>query len=91
MADNEPNSKSQLDFVGQREGEKLLFVFRHHIIAMRKGFYMLVIPLIITAIPPLIWSYNLELFILPLVGFALGLVLFFYHFIMWYFLSLIHI
>jgi uncharacterized membrane protein YdbT with pleckstrin-like domain len=85
MTQKEPSEKAQLDFVGQREGEKLLFVFRHHIIAMRKGFYMLAIPLIITAIPPLIWSYNLELFLLPLGGFILGLVLFAYHFIMWYF------
>jgi uncharacterized membrane protein YdbT with pleckstrin-like domain len=85
MAKKESNSNPQLDFVGQREGEKLLFVFRHHMIAMRKGFYMLVIPLIITAIPPLIWQYNLELFLLPIAGFALGLILFSYHFIMWYF------
>ena len=75
----------QLDFIGQNEGEKLLFVFRRHIISMRKGFYSLLIPLVVTSIPPLIWSYNLELFLLPLAGFALGLVLFFYHMIMWYF------
>lgn len=78
-------NKPKLDFIGQREGEKLLFVFRRHIIAMRKGFYLLAIPLIITAIPPLIWSSNLELFLLPLFGFLLGLILFFYHFILWYF------
>ena len=28
-------------FDGQRDGEQLLFVFRRHIIAMRKGFYLL--------------------------------------------------
>jgi len=75
----------QLDFEGQRSDEKLLFIFRRHIIAMRKGFYLLLIPLVITAIPPLIWQSNLELFWLPLGGFTLGLVLFFYHFILWYF------
>lgn len=85
MSKAESKHNPQLDFIGQREGEKLLFVFRRHIIAMRKGFYMLLIPLVITAIPPLIWSYNLELFILPVVGFALGLILFSYHLIMWYF------
>ena len=46
---------------------------------------MLLIPLVVTSIPPLIWSYNLELFLLPIAGFALGLILFFYHMIMWYF------
>lgn len=76
---------TQPDFDGQRNDEKLLFIFRRHIIAMRKGFYLLLIPLVITAIPPLIWQTNLELFWLPVGGFALGLILFFYHFILWYF------
>ncbi|MDB5161896.1 MAG: hypothetical protein JWM52_404 [Candidatus Saccharibacteria bacterium] len=76
---------AQLDFEGQRPGEEVLFVFRRHIIAMRKGFYLLLIPLVITAIPPLIWQSNLELFFLPLGGFILGLILFFYHLTMWYF------
>lgn len=77
--------KTQLDFEGQRPGEEVLFIFRRHIIAMRKGFYLLLAPLVITAIPPLIWQSNLELFLLPLGGFILGLILFFYHYIMWYF------
>ncbi len=72
-------------FEGQRDDEKLLFVFRRHIIAMRKGFYLLLIPFVITAIPPLIWQSNIELFLLPLGGLALGLILFSYHLIMWYF------
>jgi uncharacterized membrane protein YdbT with pleckstrin-like domain len=73
------------DFEGQRPGEEVLFVFRRHIIAMRKGFYLLLIPFALTSIPPLIWQNNLELFLLPVGGLALGLVLFFYHYIMWYF------
>lgn len=76
---------AQLDFEGQRPGEEVLFIFRRHIIAMRKGFYLLAIPVVITAIPPLIWQSNLELFLLPIGGLALGLILFFYHFMMWYF------
>ncbi len=85
MSKKSAANKPQLDFEGQRPNEKLLFVFRRHIIAMRKGFYMLVIPLVITAIPPLIWQYNLELFLLPVAGFGLGLILFSYQFILWYF------
>ncbi|MDB5163326.1 MAG: hypothetical protein JWO54_614 [Candidatus Saccharibacteria bacterium] len=73
------------DFEGQRPDEELLFVFRRHLIAMRKGFYLLLGSLVITAIPPLIWQDNLELFLLPVFGFALGLILFFYHYTMWYF------
>jgi len=73
------------DFDGQREGEELLFIFRRHIIAMRKGFYGLLIPFAITSIPPLIWQDNLQLFLLPLGGLAVGLMIFTYHYIMWYF------
>lgn len=73
------------DFEGQREGETLLFVFRRHIIAMRKGFYLLLIPFAVSSIPPLIWQTKLELFLLPLAGFTIGMILFLYHLVMWYF------
>lgn len=75
----------ELDFEGQRPGEEVLSVFRRHIIAMRKGFYLLLIPFALSSIPPLIWQSNLELFILPAIGFGVGLLLFLYHFMMWYF------
>lgn len=77
--------ESHYDFDGQRQGEELLFVFRRHIIAMRKGFYLLLIPFAVSAIPPLIWQSHLELFLLPIAGLIIGLVLFSYHFMMWYF------
>lgn len=77
--------KEEKDFDGQREGEELLFIFRRHIIAMRKGFYGLLIPFMITSIPPLIWQDKLELFLLPLAGLGVGLFIFAYHFMMWYF------
>jgi uncharacterized membrane protein YdbT with pleckstrin-like domain len=79
------NKESQTEFEGQREDEQLLFVFRRHIIAMRKGFYLLFIPFALSAIPPLIWQSTIELFLLPMAGLAVGLLLFSYHFIMWYF------
>lgn len=79
------SKEAQLDFDGQRDGEELLFVFRRHIIAMRKGFYLLFVPFAISAIPPLIWQSNLELFLLPVAGLVVGLAFFSYHFIMWYF------
>jgi hypothetical protein len=85
MTKKSQNETQQLDFDGQRDGEELLFVFRRHIIAMRKGFYLLLIPFALSSIPPLIWQTNLELFILPIVGLGIGLLLFSYHFMMWYF------
>ena len=72
-------------FDGQRDDEEVIIVFRRHIIAMRKGFYMLLIPFALSAIPPLIWQTELRLFLLPLAGLLLGLLLFSYQFLMWYF------
>lgn len=73
------------DFEGQREGEELLFVFRRHMIAMRKGFYLFLIPFAISALPVFIWPTVLEVYWIPLGGFILGLALFLYHFLMWYY------
>jgi uncharacterized membrane protein YdbT with pleckstrin-like domain len=78
-------SEQPLDFDGQRDGEQLLFVFRRHMVSMRKGFYLLLLPFAISSIPPLIWQTNLELFLLPIAGLLIGMLLFSYHFIMWYF------
>jgi len=84
MAKNK-EKEAQLDFEGQRPGEEVLFIFRRHIIAMRKGFYLLLIPFALSSLPVLIWQDSIELLISPLIGFSLGLVLFFYHWMMWYF------
>lgn len=85
MVKKSSDETPKLDFEGQRPDEQVLFVFRRHIIAMRKGFYLLAAPLVILSIPPLIWQSNLELFLLPVAGLILGLILFSYHFIIWYF------
>lgn len=85
MSKDTTNDVERPDFEGQRSDEELLFVFRRHIISMRKGFYLLLIPIVVTSIPPLIWQSNLELFLLPVAGLIIGLLLFFYHFILWYF------
>jgi len=85
MTSRKNTQSSETSFEGQREGEELLFVFRRHIIAMRKGFYLLLIPFAISSVPPLIWQTRLELFLLPIAGLTIGLILFSYHFMMWYF------
>jgi hypothetical protein len=74
-----------LDFDGQRDGEQLLFIFRRHPIAMRKGYYLLLVPFATLSIPPLIWQDNLQLFLLPIIGLVIGCLFFSYHFVMWYF------
>ncbi len=72
-------------FEGQHEGEQIIFTFRRHIIAMRKGFYALAIPFLIAAIPVLIWPENLTNLWVAFGGLGLGIILFFYHWIGWYF------
>ena len=84
MAEADTEEK-QLDFDGQRPGEEVLFVFRRHLIVIRKGFYMLLAPLLLTSIPVLIWPSEPSILLLPLGGLIIGLALFFYQFILWYF------
>ena len=83
MGRQKKSKKAQ--FNGQRDDEEVLHVFRRHLIAMRKGFYCLLIPFAVSAIPPLIWQSKLELFLLPIAGLIIGLILFSYHFLMWFY------
>lgn len=78
-------ANKELAFEGQRDGEELLFVFRRHIIAMRKGFWLLFIPFAISAVPVFIWPSNIQVYLSPLIGLGIGILLFAYHFLMWYY------
>lgn len=72
-------------FEGQHEDEEVLFIFRRHPVAMRKGFYALLIPFVIACIPSLIWPDNLDNLWIAFGGLVLGLILLLYHWIGWYF------
>jgi uncharacterized membrane protein YdbT with pleckstrin-like domain len=72
-------------FDGQRDGEEVVLVFRRHIIALRKGFYSILIPFVLASLPTLINPGELIFFYISMGGLAFGLVLFFYHWIGWYF------
>lgn len=72
-------------FEGQRDDEEIVEVFRRHIIAMRKGFYLLLIPFLLGSLPFLIIQTNIELLYLSIGGFALGLLLFAYQWVGWYY------
>lgn len=72
-------------FDGQHEDEEVLFTFRRHPIAMRKGFYGLLIPFLIAALPALIWPDNLNNLWIAFGGLGVGIIIFFYHWISWYF------
>lgn len=86
MADQAaPENKHALEFEGQHVDETVLFTFRNHLIAMRKGFYMLLIPFLIASLPSLIWPGELTWLWVALGGFVLGLALFMYYWMGWYF------
>lgn len=72
-------------FEGQHEDEDVLFIFRRHPVAMRKGFYALLIPFLLASIPVLVQPDNLTNLWVAFGGLGVGLVLFTYHWIGWYF------
>ena len=75
-------------FKGQREGEEFLFMFRKHIIAMRKGFYLFLGVFAISCLPTffMLTSDNLmNALWVACGGFLVGLMLFLYHFMLWYY------
>lgn len=73
------------NFEGQHDDEEVLFTFRRHPIAMRKGFYALLIPFLIASIPVLLWPENLDNLLIAFGGLGVGIILFFYHWMGWYF------
>lgn len=72
-------------FLGQRKGEKVLFLFRRHIMTMRKGLYCLFIALLLGSIPPFIWADDSRMYWSFVAGFVIGLILCLYYYILWYF------
>lgn len=72
-------------FKGQRDNEEVVLVFRRHVIAMRKGFYMLLVPFLLASLPSLFWPGSLELLFVSFAGLGVGLILFFYQWVLWYF------
>ncbi len=89
--------KAMKEFSGQHEGEEVLFIFRRHIIALRKGFYLLLIPFVIASLPALLvplvpyerlpawWQDPWHVLMIALGGLIIGLVLFAYQLMGWYF------
>ncbi len=72
-------------FEGQHDDEEVKFIFRRHPVAIRKAFYLLFIPFLISSLPILFWPDNINLLWLAFGGLGVGIVLFFYHWIGWYF------
>lgn len=76
---------AKLVFDGQREGEEVLFVFRRHIVTAKKGLFFLIVMLAVGAAPTFIWRDNINMFFFFCGMTALGVLGFFYSYILWYF------
>lgn len=84
-ANEEENPQPAPQFKGQYDDEEVLLVFRRHPIAMRKGFYVLLIIMLLGALPVLVAPASGNSYLIFLGAFGIGLIGFFYHWIGWYF------
>lgn len=73
------------DFEGQYEDEEVVFIIRNHIIKIRKAFYILFICFLLASVPVLVWPGDPSNLLIAFGGLAVGLLIFFYHWIGWYF------
>ncbi len=72
-------------FDGQHDDEEILDVFRRHPVVLRKGLYGLLILTTLGLVPSAVWPERAEYLWAVLGGFLIGLFLFFYSWIGWYF------
>lgn len=76
---------SELSFDGQREDEEVLFTFRRHITAIRKGFWFLIFMIIVGIAPMLLWPGVSYMFWIFLGCVLIGLLGLGYAYVLWYF------
>lgn len=76
---------SEKRFDGQHDDEEVLFVFRRHPVVMRWGLIYLMLSLLVGMIPVAIKPDILPLLWLTLVGLLVGLFIFFFYWMGWYF------
>jgi len=73
------------EFPGQREDEELLFVFRRHVLAMRKGVLATIVLALGGFVPFAISPANSSLLWIAFGGVVLAIIIFLYHWVGWYF------
>lgn len=76
---------SELSFDGQREGEKVKFVFRRHISTIKKSIFFLVLMIVAGIIPMVLWKDDSRMFVVFLGCLVIGLLGVGYSYILWYF------
>ena len=76
---------SELEFDGQREGERVIFVFRRHMMTARKGILFFIIMTVIGILPMVMWPGDVRMFWIFLICFGIGVLAALYAYILWYF------
>ena len=76
---------SELSFDGQREDEKVIFIFRRHIGTARRGLLFLFFMIIIGIIPMILWKDDSRMFWVFLGCVIVGLFGAGYSYLLWYF------
>ena len=76
---------SELSFDGQREDEKVAFIFRRHIATARRGLLFLIIMIIIGIVPMILWKDDNRMFWVFLGCVIVGLFGALYSYLLWYF------
>lgn len=76
---------TKLIFDGQREGEDVKFIFRRHFTTAKAGVIFLIVMIFLGLIPLFLWKGDVRMFWIFLGFVFVGLIGFFYSYMMWYF------
>ena len=76
---------SELSFDGQREDERVVFIFRRHLSTARRGLIFLIIMIILGLIPMFLWKDDSRMFWVFLGCVIVGLLGVAYSYLLWYF------
>ena len=76
---------SDVEFEGQRSGEKVKLVFRRHVLTATKGLVFLVFMMALGMVPLFIWRDQPFLFWIFCVAVVIGLIGCAYQYMLWYF------
>ena len=82
------NKKIVHTFEGQHEDEIVQFTFRRHIVVLRRPLIAMMVALMLGCLPMLFWptsSWVLILVAYPLIGLAVGVIIFWYFWIGWFY------
>ncbi len=79
------NKHMQVDFEGQRSTEKVICVFRRHILTSFRGFLFLLFMSIAGFLPILMWPDNQKMVFVWMIAVVIGLIGMGYSYILWYF------